>query len=78
MSLEEKVKQLELENARLKRRVIRLTREYNQLHSIASSLNNQVKEYRTLTTNICDKLNKQLDITETFILSNAKKVKEEI
>jgi NAD-dependent SIR2 family protein deacetylase len=78
MSLEEKVKQLELENARLKRRVIRLTREYNHLHSIASSLNNQVKEYRTLTTNICDKLNKQLDITETFVLSNAKKVKEEI
>ena len=78
MTLEEKVKQLELENMRLKRKLINLQKDYNSLHAMATSLNTQVKEYRTLANNVCDKLNKQLDVTETYVLNNIKNIKEEM
>ena len=71
MSLEDKVKQLELENAKLKRRNIRLVKEYNSLLSIAVSLNNHLKDYRNFATKLAEN-------TDTFVLGQPKKFKEEI
>lgn len=78
MTLEEKVKQLELENAKLKRTNIKLVNDFNHLHGIATELNKQVKEYRLLVGTFVESANCQLDRTETYVLGSVKKIKESL
>lgn len=68
-------RKLTLENARLKRKLMKLTQEYNDLRETAISLNAQVKEYSDLANLIKANCDKQLDITETFTIGPAKKFK---
>lgn len=69
----DKERKLTLENARFKRKLMKLTQEYNSLRETALSLNAQVKECRELISNIKSNCENQLAITETFTIGPAKK-----
>jgi ElaB/YqjD/DUF883 family membrane-anchored ribosome-binding protein len=77
------VRKLRLENAKLKRKVMRLNRDntrliedYNNLLEKAQESNKQVTEYRALAQTLITKLTEQLNITETYVLGTPKKFKE--
>ena len=76
--MEARIKKLEAENAKLKRKILSLTKDYNALLEFAKESNKQVKEYRTLAEDVIAKLTKQLDVTETYVLGSPKNFKEEI
>lgn len=70
--VEKNVNQLKKESAVLKRKILSLTRKYNQLRASALILKNQVDSCMKIINNTKEVINTSLDITDVIIPEEVK------